>query len=196
MNMENEIFKIYDEINMIQDKISSLQGKDPVLFEQYTRNIFDLKRKMQRLEKELYLYRDPDLESDEIDLYVKNFHSLKEDSLDYLNYIIVEHGTKNKIGEMEIRFSLLKSEQYLGNIGAEIKEEYRGQRYSKKAFTLLRNVMLEKGLTKPIFTVKETNTSSIKSLDTIGAKRIGSTKNDDDLYYIYEYDLEQTTKNK
>ena len=196
MNMENEIFEIYDEINMIQDKINSLQGKDSNLFEQYIRTIFDLKRKMQRLERELYLYREPDLESDEIDLYVKNFHSLKEDSPDFLNYIIVEHGTKNKIGEMEIRFSLLKSEQYLGNIGAEIKEEYRGKRYSKKAFTLLRNVMLDRGLIKPIFTVKESNASSIKALNTIGATRIGSTKNEEDLYYIYEYDLEQTPKNK
>lgn len=196
MNIENEIFEIYDKINEIQSKIGSLEERNPDVLEKYSRMIFDLKRKMQRLEKDLYLYKEPDLVSDEIDLYVKNFHSLKDEAPDYLNYIIVEHGTKNKIGEMEIRFTLLKSEQHLGNIGAELKEEYRGKRYSKKAFTLLKDVMLERGLTKPIFTVKEHNISSIKSLDTIGANRIGTIKNEDDLYYVYEYDLEDGPKNK
>ena len=100
MNIENEIFKIYDEINEIQSKIGSLEERNPDTLEKYSRMIFDLKRKMQRLEKDLYLHREPDLVSDEIDLYVKNFHSLKEESPDYLNYIIVEHGTKNKIGEL------------------------------------------------------------------------------------------------
>jgi len=98
---------------------------------------------------------------------------------------------ENKIGVIDIRFSLLKNEKYLGNIGANIDEEYRGKRYSKIAFILLRDVMLEHNLRKPLFTVKETNTSSLKSLDNIGAKQVEYVIDSEEPYYIYEYDLEE-----
>lgn len=86
---------------------------------------------------------------------------------DKYSYIITLHGTKDKIGVIDVRFSLLKSEKYLGNIRSNIKEEYRGNRYSKQAFILLTDIMLEHGLTKPIFTVRTTNATSLKSLDNI-----------------------------
>lgn len=197
MSLENEVFDLYDKIKLVQKQINSLHGVDKELFNKYTRDLFDLKRKMQRLERDLYLHRNPDLESDDIDLYLKNIHDLKEDKPDKFNYIITKHGTKDKIGEIEVRFSLLKSEKYLGNIGAEIDDEYRGKKYSKKAFILLKDVMLEYGLIKPLFTVKEDNVPSLKSLDNIGAKRIEYVNGDEYNYYVYEYDLlEENNKNK
>lgn len=189
MDIEKEIFELYDNIKLVQNKINELRGTNKELFTEYTKELFKLKQKMQKLEKEVYLYRQPDFENEEIDLYIKNLHDTVEEKPDKYYYFITKHKNKEVIGELELRFTLLESEKYLGNIGAEIKEEYKGKRYAKKAFNLARDILLEKGITKPIFTVKENNIPSIKSLDTIGATRIGSIKNEDDLYYIYEYDL-------
>lgn len=191
MSIEKQIFEVATEIDKIQNQIDNIQGLDYQALHKYTDELFELKRKLQILETNAYIERKPDIESEEIDLYLKNLHNLKKSSPDKYKYIITLHGTKTKIGVIDIRFSLLKSEKYLGNIGASIKEEYRGKRYSKKAFILLKDIMLEHGLKKPIFTVVTTNISSIKSLDTIGAKRIEFVDNIDEPYYVYEYDLEK-----
>lgn len=165
MNIEEEIFQVYNQLKKVQNNVGTGQGD----LENYTRQIFNLKVKLQKLEKDLYLHRSPDLESDEIDLYISNFHDTFEEEPD--------------------RFNLLESEKHFGNIGAKIEEEYRGMRYSKKAFILLRDVMLEHNLRKPIFTVRKDNISSIKSLDSIGAKRVEYIDGDEP-YYVYDYDLE------
>jgi len=191
MSIEEQIFEVANEITNLQNQIDNLQELDYEIIHRYTKLIFDQKLKLQRLENKAYLERQPDIESDKIDLYLKNIHDLKETSPDKYSYIITLHGTKTKIGVIDIRFSLLKSEKYLGNIGANIDEQYRGKRYSKLAFVLLRDVMLEHNLRKPVFTVKETNISSLKSLDNIGAKRIEYVTDSEEPYYIYEYDLEE-----
>ncbi len=187
MDIKNEIFEVYKELRELQGKIGSIDGS----VVDYSRKIFDLKLKLQRLEKDLYLRSNPDIESSDIDLYLVNFHEKFEDKPDKYKYIITLHGTKAKIGEIEVRFSLLESEKHLGNLGANIEPDYRGMRYSKMAFMLLNDVMLEQGLKKPIFTVREDNISSLKSLDAIGAKRVEYVSNSDYPYYIYEYDLEE-----
>lgn len=197
MSIEEQIFEVANEITNLQNQIDNLQELDYEIIHRYTKLIFDQKLKLQRLENKAYLERQPDIESDKIDLYLKNIHDLKETSPDKYSYIITLHGTKTKIGVIDIRFSLLKNEKYLGNIGANIDEEYRGKRYSKIAFILLRDVMLEHNLRKPLFTVKETNISSLKSLDNIGAKQVEYVIDSEEPYYIYEYDLEKNiTKGK
>lgn len=188
MDIENEIFEVYKELKKLQDEI-----EHEISLEDYTRKIFDLKVKLQRLEKNLYLKRNPDIEGIDIDLYLVNFHEKFEDKPDQYKYIITLRGTKIKIGEIEVRFSLLESEKYLGNIGANIEPEYRGMRYSKMAFMLLRDVMLEQGLRKPIFTVRKDNISSIRSLEAIGATKVEYISNSDNPYYVYEYNIEEKT---
>ena len=86
---------------------------------------------------------------------------------------------------------MLESELYLGNYGAYIKDEYKGKHYSKQAFIMLRDVLLEHGISKPIFTVRNDNEKSIKALANIGATRIGNFMHDEIDHYIYEYDLEK-----
>lgn len=152
-----------------------------------------LKSKLQQLEKKAYLEMNPNIVGKEIDLYLKNIHNQQEQEPEKFEYIITIHDTKTVVGFMEIRFKLLESEKELGNIGANIKKEYRGKRYSKMAFELLRDTMLEHGLRKPIFTVKPDNYSSIRSLHAIGAKLIENEDNNDS-YYSYEYDLENYRK--
>ena len=136
---------------------------------------------------------NPSVVGKEIDLYLKNIHNQMEKSPEKFEYIITIHDEKTVVGMIEIRFKLLESEKEIGNIGANIKEEYRGKRYSKMAFELLRDTMLEHGLQKPLFTVKPDNYSSIRSLNAIGAKLIENEDNSDS-YYSYEYDLENYRK--
>lgn len=197
MDIEKKIFQIAEEIKEFDAKINSLQELDYDKLHEYSKQIFLLKYKLQQLEAQSYLERKPDCEGEDIDLYVKNVHVIKEENPDQLCFFITKHNTKELVGTVDVRFKLLKSERYLGNIGAEIDKEYRGQRYSKKAFMLLRDIMLEHGLTKPIFTVRETNSSSIKSLENIGANRIEYVADAEEPYYIYEYNLiEENRKNK
>ena len=73
----------------------------------------------------------------------------------------------------------------LGNVGAELNKEYRGNRYSLQALELLKDIMIDKGLTKPIFTVRPNNIPSIKTIENFGGKLI---EEEPDLN-IYEVDL-------
>lgn len=196
MSIEERIKEIHREINEVNKKINDLHKIDYDELHQYTDRIYELKRSLQKLEKNSYLERKPDIVSDEIDLYIMNIHDTFDDNPDKFYYIITLHNTKTKIGEIDIRFNLLESEKYLGNLGANINEEYRGKRYSKKAFIMLRDVMLERGLKKPIFTVMETNISSIKSLQAIGAEKTDYINKPEGSYYVYEYDLEESPKKK
>jgi len=195
MDLIEEIKLVTQELEETREKIDNLKELDHQLLDTYSRQIFNLKLKLQKLEKLAFLESKPNIESEDIDLYIKNIHdTFTSDLPDRITYIITLHDTKDIIGEMDIRYSLLASEKYLGNIGANIKEEYRGKRYSKKAFHLLKDTLLENGLAKPIFTVKEDNISSIKSLEAIGAERKEYVSDSINPYYVYEYDLENNNK--
>lgn len=196
MNIVDEIYQISNKINELQEKlgvIDCLTEDGNRLFEKTVYDLFCLKAKLQTLENKAYLEMNPSVVGKEIDLYLKNIHNQMEKSPEKFEYIITIHDEKTVVGMIEIRFKLLESEKEIGNIGANIKEEYRGKRYSKMAFELLRDTMLEHGLQKPIFTVKPDNYSSIRSLNAIGAKLIENEDNSDS-YYSYEYDLENYRK--
>lgn len=191
--MEDEIYNIYDEIKRVQERIENIDMynnyKEELSF--YTHRLFSLKLALQRLEKDAYLSMEPSIVGEQIDLYIKNIHELREKNPSELKYLITLHGTKELIGSIDVRFNLLESEKYLGNIGANIDSNYRGKRYSKIAFIMLHDTMLEHGLTKPIFTVNINNNSSLHSVATIGTTKIGSDIRNGNEYYIYEYDIEK-----
>lgn len=192
MNILEEIKQVTHELEEVRKKINELKELDHEVLDMYSRQIFNLKLELQKLEKQAYLESKPNIESEDIDLYIKNIHdTLTDNRPDRVTYLITLHGSKDVIGEMDVRYSLLSSEKYLGNIGANIKEEYRGKRYSKKAFNLLKDSLIENGLTKPIFTVREDNLSSINALKAIGAERIEHVTDCDSPYYVYEYDLDK-----
>lgn len=194
MDIVSEIYQIATEIKNLQEKIESINRKTEEgnqLFEKSVYELFILKAKLQKLENSVYLRMNPSVVGTEIDLYLKNIHNQLEQEPEKFEYIITIHDTKTVVGTIEVRFRLLESEKELGNIGANIKEEYRGKRYSKMAFELLHDTMLAHGLRKPIFTVRPDNYSSIRSLNAIGAKLIDE---ENDSYYSYEYDLESYKK--
>lgn len=196
MNIVDEIYQTANKINELQNRLESFdrtKEDENQLFEKTIYDLFQLKAKIQKLENKAYLEMNPSIVGKEIDLYLKNIHNQMEQSPEKFEYVITLHDTKTIVGMMEVRFKLLESEKEFGNIGANIKEEYRGKRYSKMAFELLHDIMLEHGLRKPIFTVRPDNYSSIRSLNAIGAKLV-ENENNNDSYYSYEYDLENYKK--
>ena len=143
MEIIDEIKKVTEEIELVENQINGMTEVDYDMLDDYSKQLFDLKVKLRKLEREAFLVLDPIHESDEIDLYVKNLHvTLIDEVPDSITYLITLHKTKNIIGEIDVRYSLLSSEKYLGNIGANIEPEYRGKRYAKKSFTLLKDTML------------------------------------------------------
>lgn len=195
--------KIIDEINEISNSIQKVQDEIDLIYENGQKELLDdkvfelfsLKKKLLLLEKTAYLEMEPSIVGEKIDLYLQNIHDMNDKDASVYKYYIALHGTKKIIGQIDARFKLLESELYLGNIGVHIDEEYRGKRYSKQAFLLLRDELLEHGVKKPIFTVKSDNQKSINSLSNIGAQKTGEFVHDGLINYIYEYDLENG-KNK
>lgn len=193
--MKEEIFRIAKEIEIIQNKINSISEEDYELVNEYSKELFNLKYKLQTLEKQYFLERNPEYSNDEIDLYIKNYHDLIIDNPDSLTYYITKHNSKELIGTTEVRFNLSEKDKYLGNMGANINPIYRGNRYSSKTVKLLKEPLVKRGLIKPIFTVEETNQSSIKSLINMGAEQIEYVSNTDKPYYVFEYDYNKQEDN-
>lgn len=91
MNIEEQIFQVYNEIKVLENKIDSLQNLDYVTLHQYVDHLYQLKRKLQILENDSYLQRKPDIESADIDLYLKNLHDKNAEHPDQFSYIITLH---------------------------------------------------------------------------------------------------------
>lgn len=192
MELITEIYNTADSIDEIQKSLELLYEKNNTAeLDNKIRELFTLKKKLLDLEKKAYLEMPPTTVGQAVDLYLINIHDTRDNNPDGFKYNVTLHDTKTVIGEVEVRFKMLESELYLGNYGAYIKDEYKGKRYSKQAFIMLRDVLLEHGISKPIFTVRNDNEKSIKALANIGATRIGNFMHDEIDHYIYEYDLEK-----
>lgn len=195
MELITEIYNTADSIDKIQKSLELLyEENNTTELDHKIRELFTLKKKLLDLEKKAYLEMTPTIIGQVVDLYLINIHDTRNNNPDSFRYNITLHDTKTIIGEAEVRFKMLENELHLGNYGVHIKDEYKGNRYAKRAFILLRNVLLEHGITRPIFTVRNDNEKSIKALANIGATRIGNFMYDDIDHYIYEYDLEKNNK--
>lgn len=192
MELITEIYNTANSIDEIQESLELLyKNNNTIELDTKIHELFTLKKKLLDLEKNAYLEMPPTIEGQVIDLYLINIHDTRDNNPDGFKYNVTLHDTKTIIGEVEVRFRMLENELYLGNYGAHIKDEYKGNRYAKQAFILLRNVLLNHGINKPIFTVRNDNEKSIKALANIGAARIGNFMHDDIDHYIYEYDIEK-----
>ena len=191
MDKISEIRDIYEKQELLQQKITKLYEIKASQEElnQAIYQLYLLKATLSRLERDAYLEMDPTISGNRIDLYLKKVHMSFEENPSEFECLITLHNTKKVIGEIQIRFYAFQ--KYLGNIGANIQEEYRGNHYVKDAYILLHDVMLERGLTRPVFTVKTSNISSIHCIQSLGAYLVGEGKFEDKSYYIYEDNLEK-----
>ena len=104
----------------------------------------------------------------------------------------------NEVGVCTLRLSSQYRENYLGNIGYEVIEEYRGNNYALKATKLLANVALYYEVDNLIITVNPSNTPSVKTISKLGAKYINVlevpkecrfNRNGNPFVELYEWDI-------
>lgn len=117
------------------------------------------------------------------------------------NFDIYLHGTDELIGNIWFDEGLdLEFNKYYGNVGYNIKEKYRGNRYAYKSLLLMKKVMLDNEINEMIFSIKPNNEASIKTVKRLGARLICTRplpKNHKlynltgDKILIYKYDIEE-----
>lgn len=66
--------------------------------------------------------------------------------------------------------------QYFGNVGYEIKKEYRGNNYALKALKLLKQILIDKKMENMLFSIELDNVASIKTVEKFGASKLGIKK--------------------
>lgn len=149
--------KLYDEDIDDLDKEYTYYEIDRIIDE-----IFDVKRK-------LYFLNTPSKEGKEIDIREYGSGEVVK------NYIICLHNTTEIIGSISYRGYHIKKS--LGDIGYEIKEEYRGKGYAYKALCLLGEMLKEKGIDDFWITTENKNLASISTIEKYGGICIGNEGN-------------------
>lgn len=122
---------------------------------------------------ELKIY---DIMSDgEIDVIIKerkNGDSEKGRAPEY-KFKILLHNSNIEIGHINLRLGHFeKVVNYIGHIGYNINEEYRGNKYSAKACNIIREVIKDNSLNKVIITCNPDNFASRRICESLGAKLI------------------------
>lgn len=187
MKIENQ-----EKINMLKQKVSELEIKRMDLlmkrktcskeeFSEYIPKINSLLDEINVLHYELSLLRGPDFTNGVIDIYSDE----DNDEIESI-YFITIYGSQEKIGRIRVTWKNIEP-QY-GNIGYSLKENYKGNHYTLQALELLKDTMINKGLTKPIFTAKPDNIPSIKTIENYGGKLIEEATEEQN-YNTYEVDL-------
>lgn len=191
-NKNSLIIKYNNEIKLLQEQIEKLDNeyfngnpnginyKDVKLL---WKKIEEFHEKILKLEGYIY-------SNDTLALYLdKDANKVGEFCETFLIYLKDED---KFIGKIRVTYDNMKN-NFLGNIGYEIYEGYRGHGYTLKALNMLRGHMYQKGLTKPIINTKTDNSYSINIIQKFGGKKI----EDENLWYqSYEVDLNKHSKNK
>ena len=118
--------------------------------------------------------------SDEIDIYEENkgmkafiYHLTLHNDIKPIGYIRVSYDDKPSI---------------YGNIGYEIRIQYRGHNFTNKALEMLEDTMINQGLTIARLTVHPTNFASIRVIEKFGAEEV-EKKEKQTFYKYYQKDL-------
>ena len=93
------------------------------------------------------------------------------------------------VGKISVRIGNNYHSYYNGNIGYEIDKEYRGNNYAYKACKLVLQVAKAHGMNELILTCDESNISSYKTIEKLGANLIEIVKPPKD-YFAYREDME------
>ncbi len=89
-------------------------------------------------------------------------------------YGITLHGSKARIGGINLRVGTDPSFLTSGHIGYGIDEPYRGHHYASRACLLIGNVALLHGLTPLFITCAPENIASRRTCERIGGKLLGT----------------------
>ena len=181
--LEARLSRISAQLNTLQEeKIFGSDTLDKTTIEEM---IGLLKEEYFKIVDELEVIKKADYSDGELDLLI-NEH--KGNGTNDVWYDIRLTNTPVYIGE--IRVTYCNPIRFLGDVGYELKKEYRGHGYMLKALNVLKEPLIERGLIHPKFTVFPSNIPSVKTIEHFGGKKVGTTG----FYDIYEADLEEDAK--
>ncbi len=111
-----------------------------------------------------------------IDLIFEEFVPANPDKkfVDCVGYDIVLHSTKDKIGHCSAKLGFNDVIFYIGNIGYNINEDYRGNGYAGEAVALLLEVFKKNEFKKVYITNVPENNASRRVCEKLGAKFLGT----------------------
>lgn len=177
--LEGRLSRLTAQLNTLyEEKLYGNHNSEDVSIDDL---IAKLKEDYFRIVDEIEAARRADYSDGELDLLV-NEHKSYDDRDVY--YDIRLTNTPTYIGE--IRVTYVNPVKFFGDIGYELKPEYRGNGYMFKALNVLKKPLRERGLTHPKFTVYPSNVASVKTIKKFGGEKIDSTG----FYDIYEVDLD------
>ena len=179
-DLENRLSRISAQINTLyEEKIFGNAFLEEHAIDEL---ISKLKEDYLRVADELEALKKADYSDGEIDLLINRIKTFEDKDV---WYDIRLANTATYIGE--IRVTYYNPVKFLGDIGYEIKKEFRGNGYMIKALNVLREPLKERGLLHPKFTVFPNNIASVKTIEKFGGRKIGTTG----FYDIYEADIEE-----
>ena len=181
--LENKLSRITAQLNTLEEE--KIFGSDSIDKSTIDEMIGLLKIQYFKVVDELEAVKKADYSDGELDLL---FNEKKSYFSKDVYYDIRLTNAAIYIGE--IRVTYVNPTKFLGDVGYELKEEYRGKGYMLKALNLLKEPLREKGLVHPKFTVFPSNIASVKTIQKFGARKIGTTG----FYDIYEADIEEDVK--
>lgn len=180
-------------INKIEKGINEISYEKLIkLIEEYHLTYKDFQdnkpAEIKKASRDSFFLNTADLKTDEIFLkLIKTEDAQKEKKYvpSYFFYICLIDGTV--VGSCQLRVGHNENTYYGGNIGYEIKEEYRGHRYAVEATKLLLVQAKKHNMKYVIITCNPTNIASSKTCLLSGASLIETAKIPDDNEMNYRY---------
>lgn len=101
--------------------------------------------------------------------------SQSEDALLGREYVyhILDAGSGQQIGRMELRLGHSPALEFLGNVGYSILPAFRGHHYAAAACRLLAPIAREKGMDYVTITCDTDNAASRRTIEGLGAEYLG-----------------------
>jgi predicted acetyltransferase len=126
------------------------------------------------------------LENEKIKLLINDKNKGNENEIPYYYYAIILKEKDVEIGKISIRIGHNKHSYYNGNIGFEIYEGYRGNKYSLLAAKLVFPVAKYHGMDCLYLSCDESNDASSKIIEMLGSRFVELVIPPKD--YIFYYD--------
>lgn len=173
--IESDIEVLYNRIEELENTIVGVSNYSEVYEE-----IFALKKRITDLKRKIIITKGPTYTNGKLNLYLDDGSIESEEEI----YKIALVDTENWIGT--IRVTHVIYDYLLANIGYELVKEARGNGYMIQALEILRQPLIDKGLSKPVLSVDPENIPSVRTIEKFGGKKINIG---DKWFDTYEVDL-------
>ncbi len=124
----------------------------------------------------------------EINLKISGKYSGDKDMLPFYYYDIFLDD--RFIGRISMRIGSNFNSYYNGNIGYEIEEKFRGNKYAFKACKLILPIAKAHGMNEIILTCDEDNIPSYKTIEKLGGELVEITK-PPETYFAYRENMKR-----